>query len=663
MGQVAKVLPEEISPYITEVPIIIVGTGPVGIRVLHSITQRDPQAHVIIFGNEPWVPYDRVKLSSFLAGEIKWNELTDSQSIAENSHVIQHHNCAIVEIDREKNSVVDQYGQEYQYKKLILAVGSCPHIPNVPGKALERVYTFRDMNDVQNLLARRVASRSTVVIGGGLLGLEAARAMSKQNTRVSIVDHSNWLMRQQLDENAATYLNEHIMTFGIRTFLGSGVKAILGDEKVCAVELINGRIIECDTVIFATGIVPNIDLARSARLSVGRGIRVNNNMQTSDPDIYAIGECAQHNDKIYGIVSPGYEQAEVAVHDIFGKKSRYIGSLCATQLKVAGISIFSMGKTGDDEPVSNFNIYIYENYAKRIYRKILLQRNRLVGVIAVGGLPAKNRLQEAILNRRRLWPWQITSFLKTGELWQEGTAQNIHQWPASSIVCNCMSVTRGQCSKAIETGCDTIEKVMRSTNASTVCGSCRPLLAQLLGQSTHPEKLKAYKTFLLVSSVGLVLSLAALLLPSLQYPALATESLSWDLIWRDSTNKQLTGFTILGLSLFALLVSLRKRWKRIRIFDFSIWRYGHVVLGVLGLVTIFLHTGFRLGSNLNLWLMLPFIALILVGAMMGVFMALQHKIDVARAKVIKDTLFWGHVFAFWPVPALLAMHITKTYYF
>ncbi len=663
MGQVAnKVVPEKYFSQ-GELPIVIVGTGPVGIRVLNSIIEQDRDAPIVIFGDEPWTPYNRVKLSSFLAGEIKWDDLTETQNISQNESVIERHNYAIVEIDRVHKCVVDERGQVCPYKKLILALGSRPHIPNIPGKDLKRVYTFRDLSDAQHLLARRVSSRSTVVIGGGLLGIEAARAMSKQNTHVSIIDHANWLMSQQLDENAASYLNEHVMSFGIRSYLGSGVKAIIGADKVTAVELLSGRLIECDTVIFATGIVPNIELARAAKLGVGRGIRVNNNMQTSDQDIYAVGECAQHNDKIYGIVSPGYEQAKVAVNHIYGRKARYTGSLCATQLKAAGISIFSMGKTGEGEPASNYHTFIYENYPKNIYRKILLQHNKLVGVIAVGDLPAKNRLQESILNRRRVWPWQITSFLKSGELWKSESAQNIHQWPENSIVCNCMGVTRGQCSKAMISGCDTIEKLMRTTSASTVCGSCRPLLADLLGKNAHLEKVKALKSFALVSTLAFLLSLAVFLLPPLFYPATVVDQINWDVVWRDNVVKQVSGFSVLGLSLIGLLVSLRKRWKRFSFFDFAFWRYAHVMLGLFGMLAIFVHTGFRLGSNLNMWLMVLFVALMLLGSLMGMFMSVQHKFGAAKAKSIRDTLLWTHIFAFWPLPALLTMHITKTYYF
>jgi len=663
MSQTATQINLSINNYIDELPIIIIGTGPVGIRALQAIMNIDPAARVVIFGNEPWVPYNRVKLSSFLAGDIKLNELLDTQNIQDAENIVQQHNCAIVEIDRETRSVLDEHGQRHYYSKLVLALGSHPHIPAIEGTQLHRVYTFRSLSDAEHLFARRVFSRSTVIVGGGLLGLEAARAMTRQNTQVSIVDHANRLMSQQLDEGAAEYLNEHVLSLGIRAYLSSGVKAILGEGKVTGVQLLNGKVIECDTVIFATGIVPNIELARLAKLSVGKGIRVNDNMQTSDKQIYAIGECAQHQDKVYGIVSPGYEQAEVAIHHIFGKKSHYTGSLCATQLKVVGIPIFSMGKVGEEENRVNFSMHLYQSPSKNVYRKIILKRNRLIGVIGVGEFPAKNRIQESILHERRVWPWQISRFLETGDLWKEEAAVNIHQWPAGAIVCNCMGVTRGACSKAISSGCDTVEKLMSSTNASTVCGSCRPLLANLFGEQSRLEKMKALKSFFSLSLIALLLTMAAWWLPALSYAPSVDVDINWDLLWRDNTIKQTTGYSILGLSALGLLVSLRKRWKIFTFLEFSIWRYAHVALGALALVGIFLHTGFRLGANLNYWLMAPFLGLILIGSMTALFMSFQHRLDAARAKGIRDTLVWGHILTFWPIPAILVMHITKTYYF
>jgi nitrite reductase (NADH) large subunit len=644
-------------------PIVIVGTGPVGIRILQSLERQNTKQPIVIYGGEPWQPYNRVRLSSFLAGDIRWNELVDSQSVPDDANIVQHHNCKVVHIDVDEQFVIDERGQKQNYSKLILALGSSAHVPSVPGNTLGRVFTFRDLKDTQDLVARRVQSRCTVVVGGGLLGLEAARAMARHNTQVIVVDHAMRLMHQQLDDEAADLLKEHVLSLGIRVYLGSGIDRIDGERHVESIVLKDGRRIECDTVILATGIVPNIELAREARLSVGRGIRVNDSMQTSNPHIYAVGECAEHREKIYGIVAPGYEQAEVAVHSLQGRKTRYSGSIAATSLKVVGKSIFSMGRVGEEEYTRNFEFHTYVDTSNSIYRKLVFSRRRLVGVIAVGEWPGQQRVQESITNRRLFWPWQIRRFIKSGELWDPEESSNPVSWPAHAVICNCMNVNRGQCSHAINQGCSDIEQVMQATGASTVCGSCRPLLAQLVGTTIKSLKLPALKSFFVFSLVSFLLALLALLWSGASYNLSVLEPLQWDILWRDGLIKQITGYSVLGLSAVALLMSLRKRWSRIRWLQFDTWRYVHVAIGLLGIVALLAHTGLRLGNNLNFWLMSAFVGLLLVGSLSALFMSFQHKLDAVVAKHVREKMIWLHILLFWPVPALLAFHITKVYYF
>ncbi len=643
--------------------IVIIGTGPVGIKALTTLLERSPQQNIVIYGDEPWEPYNRVRLSSFLAGEIGWSDITESQKIPQRENLVQHHHCKVVEINRQQAYVVDELGRIQHYSKLILALGSHPHIPSIEGIELQRVYTFRNMSDTQHLLARRVKSRTVAVIGGGVLGLEVAKAMTRNHTKVIVVDHAQHLMLRQLDEQAATLLNQHISDLGIQLYLGNGIKRIIGKDTVSAIELRNGEVLSCDTVIFSTGIKPNIQLAREAKLSVGRGIRVSDTMQTSDPNIYAVGECAEHRETVYGLVAPGYEQAKVAIADIEKRTTQYTGSITATQLKVVGLPVFSMGRTGEGESKSTFNEYIYQDTQTGVYRKIIRFRNRLVGAIAIGEWGALARIQEGIVKQRYIWPWQIRRFIKTGDLWPLEQGKSVSQWPASAVVCNCTGVTRGQCSQAISSGCNSIESVMQRTSASTVCGSCRPLIQSLLGGVVKADKIPALKSFLLYSVLISLMVTAAVLLPGIAYNASSMTSIQWDLLWRDNLIKQISGYSILFLIVVGLLLSLRKRWPKFALFDFTFWRYLHVLLGVFIGVGLFLHTGFRLGDNLNAWLMLLFLGLMLIGSMFGVFMSLQHKIDGVLAQRIRGYMQWGHVLLFWPLPALLTFHIIKTYYF
>ena len=306
--------------------------------------------------------------------------------------------------------------------------------------------------------------------------------MTRNHTEVVLIEHSNRLMGRQLDKPASELLREHILSLGIRVHLSSSVKQICGDTNVSGVLLRNGTHISCDTVIVATGIKPNMEIALAAGIRVGRGIKVNDAMQTSDPDIYAIGECAEHNGHVYDLVTPGYEQASVAAYNIAGHHSSYSGSVAGAQLKVIGQSVFSMGELDNDAPDYNLQSLSYEKASAQIYRKLVLSRHRLVGVIAVGNWPELNRVREAIQQRRILWPWDIKRFSKSGALWPN--AAHVNQWPRKRLVCNCRKVTRKECTRAIAAGCHTVTEISEHTGAASVCGNCKPLLQQMLNSNS-----------------------------------------------------------------------------------------------------------------------------------------------------------------------------------
>jgi nitrite reductase (NADH) large subunit len=397
--------------------LIVIGTGPVGIQFIKSARSCLCDCNITVFGNESWEPYNRVKLSSFFAGQLKWDELIISQKLPQSENLTAHHNCAIVKIDPDRKLVLDELGRSHNYDKLIIATGSTPHIPNILGIKLKNIFTFRNLSDIDKLQARRTRSRRTVVIGGGVLGLEVAKAMSRENTEVIIVEHATYLMSSQLDANSAELLREYILSLGIKVYLGQAIKEFCGENTVEKILLNDGREIQCDTVILTTGIKPNIELARKAHLSVGRGIRVDDSMQTSDRDIYAIGECAEHRGKIYGVVKPGYEQAKVAAFSLSGKKSNYTGSLSATQIKVIDVPVLSMGDIDKTTVISNKQEYVYISPGEKIYRKIIVKNHKIAGVIAIGKWNQQERVREGILNKRFIWFWNLKQFVKTGSIW------------------------------------------------------------------------------------------------------------------------------------------------------------------------------------------------------------------------------------------------------
>lgn len=651
-------------PVHDEPPWVIVGNGPVGMRLARELLARRADRSVVIYGEEQHEPYNRVRLSSWLAGEIDWEGLAQPLDPPTDCAVEERIGYRITSIDRANTRVTDSSGREQPYSKLILATGSTPFVPNIPGISQTGVYTFRNLDDANQLIARRVRSHHTVVLGGGLLGLEAARGMQRANTRVTLVEHADRLLSAQLDEAGAAQLDREVASLGIDTVIGDGVIEVLGNGRVERVRLRSGRTLICDTLIVATGIRPNIDLARNARLAYGRGIQVDDRMRTGDPDIYAVGECAEHRGNVYGMVAPGLEQAAVAAADIVDIESRYAGSVAASRLKVVGTAVFSMGPVGAGEDPTYGRSYVYRDASNDIYRKVLVHRHRLIGAIGIGEWSETTRLQTTIGRGERIWPWQILRFRQCGHIWPEVIGRGVANWPASTVVCQCTGVTRGRLSEAVALGACTPEAVSECTGASTVCGSCRPLVRDLLG-TTEPKQTVPYqRTLATAALVSLVGALLFLLAPAIPYNDSVASPLRWDSLWRDGLFKQISGFSVLGLFAIGLLISLRKRMGRLaELGRFDAWRIAHVVLGSLVIAGLAAHTGLRLGNGLNLWLMLAFSLLLLVGAVSTAAIAYEHRLPASAGVRLRRQATWAHILLFWPVPALLGWHIFKTYWF
>jgi len=659
----AAVLKERAIPAAAEQPVVIVGAGPVGVRLAQALHRRDPVQPLVLYGAERWAPYNRVRLSSFLAGELGWDALTRDLAVPDAPPVATRFGCAVVAIDREAQTIFDAAGRVQPYSKLVLATGSTPHVPDIAGIRTAGVYTFRDVDDAQRLVARRVRSRCTVVLGGGLLGLEAARAMRRFHTEVIVVEQADRLMSLQLDAESAQRLRGHVEALGVRVILGDGVRGVAGETRVAGVRLRSGAEIACDTVIVATGIRPNVDLARRAGLAVGRGIQVDDRLRTSDPDVYAAGECAEHRGVVYGLAAPGLEQASVAAADIAGDAARYLGSTLATRLKVLDLPVFSIGRSRDeDRPDLAVRRWHFRARDGGAYARLATERGRLVGAIAVGAVPDVGRLQEAVARGRRVWPWQLWRFARTGSPWPEATPGDVGAWPANVAVCNCTGVTRGELGRAVAEGCATVAALAARTGASTVCGSCRPLLAALAGAGGPAEPARGWRTLAGAGVVALAAALALGLAVAIPYAATVQVPWQWDVVWRDGFWKQVSGFTVLALSVLALVLSLRKRIRRFRAGDFPLWRIAHALLGVATVAVLLVHTGGRLGANLNLALMLAFLGVLALGGAAGGVVALEHRLG-ARAARLRRTWTWAHLAVFWPVPVLLGMHVLKTYYF
>ena len=635
-------------------PTVIVGTGPVGQRLATELRKHDVEREIVMFGDEPWAPYDRVQLSSWLSGE-----QSGMGALCDDPHLRLYLGMSVTHIDRENREITDVRGIACPYNQLILATGSRARIAPVPGSRLPGVFTFRNLSDAQLLKARSVRSRNMVIIGGGLLGLETARALRRFNTRVTVIEQSSRLMYNQLDDDCAAPLQQHMEQLGIEVITAVRVKQIVGETRIAGVLLSDARFIECDTVVMAVGITPNTRLARDCGLHTARGIIVNDRMQTSDENIYAVGECAEHRQTVYGLVAPGFEQAAVAAYDLSGQRAEYTGSISATRLKVIGYPVMSVGEV---ETEWHRPSLVYRNRRKNILRKVLLDGNRLDAAMAVGSWDEFSRVQEGVRTRRRIRPWRALWFRLTGNLWSSEGEGGVAGWPAAATVCNCKSVTRGALSKVVDQGCADVACLAKQTGASTVCGSCKPLLVQLLG-AVEISPVYAART---LTAAAFVVALAAVLwLLPVRIPYTDTVQLSFqiDTLWRNPLFKQISGFSLLGLSVLLAVLSLRKRVRRLTWGHFDSWRAVHVLAGVLTVSMLLLHTGFRLGDNLNLYLMLVFIGLLLAGAVASAVVGLQHVLPLTLARRTRELSVWSHVLLLWPLPALLGFHILKGYWY
>lgn len=641
-------------------PIIVIGSGPVGLRCAQELLNQHTEHKVQLFSQEQWQPYNRVRLSGFLGGQYDYEDISlpALEGFAERFET--HLGQAITYIDRDKQQIQTADGKWHAYSQLVLATGSHAHLPTIEGIEKTGVYTFRNVKDTLALQARQTSARHVVIIGGGLLGLEAARAMRVYNTKVTVIEHTHHLMYQQLDALAGQQLESYIKALKIHVITQDWVKSVLGTERVTGIMLGSGEVLDCDTVIVAAGIRSNLELARQAGLKVGRGITVNDQLQTSDKAIYAVGDCAEHHGIIYGLVAPGYEQAAVASANILGHSAQYLGSTSSTSLKVAGCPVFSIGDV--DAMRDTKGEHVYQDQEKGLYRRLHIQRGYLQGVIAIGEWPDKPRLQEAVRQNRLIWPWQRQRFLATGRLWPESEPQAISAWPASAVVCQCTGVTRGQLSLAMEAGCTQIHELRDKTGASSVCGSCKPQLAELLGGQAKTEPTKGWGILAITGFISALLALIYLLFPGAGFQTSVLD-FSWDQIWRESINRQISGFVLLGVGLLISLVSVRKRFPKLPLGDFDFWRIGHVLIGTLLLFVLWIHTGARLGENLNLLLMLSFLGTLLAGAILSTSIGQEHRLQPQIAKKIRKTSLWVHLLLLWPLPTLLGFHILKAYYF
>ena len=364
-------------------PLVIVGNGMAAARLVDELAKVALGRYAIaVIGDEPRLAYNRVLLSSVLAGETASHDIELRPATWwRDRGVTLKYGCRATEIDIGRHEVKIENEESVPFSKLILTTGSSALRLNVPGADLAGVHTFRDSRDVDLLLTLAAQKKRVVVVGGGLLGLEAAYGLAKAGAPVTLVHLMDRLMERQLDAPAAELLKSLVERKGIEILLNANTARIHGETRVEGLELVDGRLIPADAVIFAAGIRPNIALAKEAGISVNRGIIVDDHLQTGATDVFAIGECAEHRGICYGLVEPAYEQARVLARHLAGREASYAGSIVATNLKVSGVSVFSAGDfIGGD----GSETIVLSDINHGTYKKLVISSGRLTGAVLIG---------------------------------------------------------------------------------------------------------------------------------------------------------------------------------------------------------------------------------------------------------------------------------------
>ncbi|MED3878731.1 nitrite reductase large subunit NirB [Priestia megaterium] len=459
--------------------LVLIGNGMAGVRAIEEVLKVSNEAfEITIFGSEPHPNYNRILLSKVLQGDTNVEDITlNDWNWYQENNITLYTGETVTSIDSVKKEVATNSGRVESYDELILATGSLPFILPIPGSDKKGVTAFRDIKDTDEMLQASQQYKKAAVIGGGLLGLEAARGLLNLGMDVSVIHLAPYLMERQLDPTAGKLLQNELEKQGMKFLLEKQTAEIVGDERVEGLSFKDGAFLEADLVVMAVGIKPNVQLAKEAGLNVNRGIVVNDYMQTDIPNIYAVGECAEHRGMVYGLVAPLYEQGKALAKAICGaEKVPYEGSVLSTQLKVSGVEVFSAGDFTEDEEKKAIKVFDEQD---GIYKKLVLRGNQIVGAVLFGDSSDGNRLFSMIQKQE-----DVSDVAKVSILQPSGGNAGeslVASMSADDIICGCNGVTKGTIVEAIQKqGCSSVDEIKACTSASRSCGGCKPLVAEVL---------------------------------------------------------------------------------------------------------------------------------------------------------------------------------------
>lgn len=455
--------------------VVVVGNGMAGARVVDELRRRDPHLEITVFGAENRPAYNRILLSDVLAGK------REDVTLGGVDGVQRHLGVTVVSIDRSAQLVTASDGSRTPYDALVLATGSEAVVPPVQGIAgpsgllLDGVFVFRTVEDCNAIAARAKRSTTAVVVGGGLLGLEAARGLLQHGLKVEIVHGAGHLMDVQLDPAGGTILRRAVEALGVGVHLGSFASRVDGTRHVTGVGLADGRHVSGDLVVLACGVRPQVSLARSMGLAVERGVVVDDELRTDDDRVFAIGECAQHRGSVYGLVAPAWEQAAVLADVLTGRGGRYTGSRLVTRLKAMDLDVAAMGDTnpGLEDDVAGQEVVVWADPARNTYKKLVVRDGVLTGALLVGDVSTSGLVTQAF-DRGTPLPTDRSALLFAPRRGGSGVVAD------EDTVCTCNAVTAGE----IRT-CHSLPEVVLKTRATTGCGTCTSVVKTLLSKAVE----------------------------------------------------------------------------------------------------------------------------------------------------------------------------------
>lgn len=471
-------------------PIIaVVGNGMVSHKFIEEMADsRDYQ--LLVFSEEPQLAYDRVQLTKFFEQGADSLMLGD-ESQYQQQGVISHLSTRIVEIDRGNKQIIDADGRSHHYHKLVLATGSYPFIPPIPGREQPHIHPYRTIEDLQGIQHSASQSRVGVVIGGGLLGLEAANALKTLGLETHVVEFAPRLMAVQLDDDGGALLRSKVEALGVQVHTEKATQSIDALDEGCRYRLqfADGSHLDTDMLVFSAGIRPQDSLGRDCELNIGErgGIIIDNLCQTSDPNIYAIGECALWQGRIFGLVAPGYQMAKVAANQFKGGESEFRGADMSTKLKLLGVDVASIGDAhGSSEGSLS---YCFHDHANGIYKKIVVdaEGSKLLGAVLVGDNSDYGSWLQLCLNEMALPQPPETLLLPPAEGDGGGATGGVAALPDSAQICSCHDVTKGDIIAAVDQGACDLASLKGCTKAATGCGGCGQLVGQLLDQQLEAK--------------------------------------------------------------------------------------------------------------------------------------------------------------------------------